>query len=350
MKTVLITGVTGMDGSILLDMCLDKGHTVVGLKRRSSTDTTQRIKHRLGQFTLEECDITDAASVNNIFAKYKPDLIFNMAAESHVATSFNQPCYTFQANTVGVINLLEAMRQYTPQARMVQASTSEMFGNNYTIVDDDGNLKKAQNNVTSFCPTSPYACAKLAAHHMVQTYRNSYKLFVCSAISFNHTGKRRGELFVSRKITQYVAKLYHASKKYYEIGSPKQLVIPPLGFEKLYLGNITSARDWTHADDICRGLYMMLQQDQPDDYILCSGEAHTVENFLFEAFQCIGIDYKPYVEIDPRLYRPAEVDYLCGDSSKAKELLGWYPTVGFKDLVKIMVDADIILEEKNDSR
>jgi GDPmannose 4,6-dehydratase len=297
-------------------------------------------------FTVIEGDLTDAVSINNIIAKYKPYCVINAGAQSHVHTSFEQPAYTFEVNTVGVIYLLEAIRQHSPETKFVQFSSSEQFGRNYTTTVVDGVPIRQQNMYTEFIPQSPYAISKVGAFHCTRLYRECYKLFACNSINFNSESPRRGEEFVTRKITQYVAKLYHASRKYREIGNPKEVVTPPANFTKLKLGNTKAYRDFSYVPDVVRGIWASLQYKVPDDYIFCTGHTHSIEEFLQEAFGCIGLDYKPYVEIDPRLYRPAEVDYLCGDSSKAKELLGWYPTVGFKDLVKIMVDADIVALER----
>jgi GDPmannose 4,6-dehydratase len=323
-KKALITGITGQDGSYLAENLLGKDYKVVGLHRRSSVNNFERIKHLLNNknFILEEFDLTDPSDCSYIIEKYQPDELYNLAAQSHVATSFKQPTTTFEINTVGVINLLEALRVRSPHTRFYQASTSEMFGENY----DGAEGAKYQNENTSFLPQSPYAVAKLASHRMVQITRESYGSFACSGILFNHESPRRGENFVTRKITKYIGGLAN--------GIIDKSV-------KLKLGNIEATRDWGHAKDYVEAMYLMLQQDIASDYVIATGQAYTVREFLDKAFSCINLDYKNHIEIDPELYRPAEVVYLKGDSSKAHQRLGWKPTISLDSLVEDMVFSDI---------
>jgi len=357
-KTALIFGCTGMDGSHLSDMLCDKGYNVIGVKRRSSTNTTQNLTYALNQpnFTLIEGDICDPSSVNNIISIYKPHECYLMAAQSHVATSFNQPSYTFQVNAVGPLYVLEAIRLYSPATRLVQASTSEMFGNNYSttkkwngmipaydirdIIDDEDYTvtEKFQDENTSLSPNSPYAVAKVATHHLIRVYREAYGLHCSAAISFNHESSRRGENFVTRKITKWIADNLD------NIAYPKFTENP---IEYLKLGNIDAVRDWGYSPDFCEAFFQILQQDVPDDYVICTGESHTVREFLEEAFTYIGQDYTRFVQIDQDLYRPNEVPFLCGKYDKIKNKLGWEPKVKFKELVQIMVDSDIINHNDN---
>ncbi len=323
-RIACVTGITGQDGSYLANSLLSRGYTVVGLHRRSSTNNFIRIKdildHKL--FVLKEFDLTDFSSISNIIAEYQPDEFYNLAAQSHVGTSFNQPNTTFCANTHGVINILESIRNNDPTVRFYQASTSEMFGSNYTLKGD----KRYQDEDTDFSPQSPYAVSKVASHQMVKLYRESYGLYACSGILFNHESPRRGENFVTRKITKYIGQLINGKVK-----------------DKLKLGNIESYRDWGHAKDYVEAMRMMLNQKSGQDYVIATGETHNVKQFLQEAFGCVDLNYEEYLEIDPDLYRPAEVDYLLGDASKAKKELGWAPQISFKELVKEMVYSDIRL-------
>ena len=321
MKKALIFGITGQDGSYLSELLLSKGYEVVGVIRRSSTSSTERIDHIWDQIHTVEGDITDSVSVYKLIAEHQPEEIYNPAAQSHVKTSFEQPLYTWQANAEGVVNILEAIRHHSPDSKFYQASTSEMFGKSYT----EKTGKKFQNEDTSFIPQSPYAIAKCAAHHSVRLYRKSYDLFSCSGILFNHESERRGGLFVTRKITKYVAKRYNN----------------PALDEMLRLGNLKARRDWGHAEDYVRGMWLMLQQDEPDDYVLATGETHSVSDLLDYAFSYVDTNWKECVVIDPEFYRPAEVDYLLGDASKARQKLGWEPEVNFQDLVSRMVEYDI---------
>ncbi len=322
-KTAIITGVTGQDGSYLAELLLDYDYTVIGLHRRSSINNFERINHlfKNPQFKLEECDLTDPSGINNLVSQYQPHEIYNLAAQSHVGTSFKQPTTTFEINTIGVINILEAIRSASSATKFYQASTSEMFGKN-TDLDDQGNHYQDEN--TYFMPQSPYGIAKLASHNMVSIYRSGYGLFGCSGILFNHESPRRGENFVTRKITKYIGQLVAGKTT-----------------ETLKLGNLNAQRDWGHAKDYVQAMYLMLQHDSADDYVVSTGQTHSIYEFLKLAFEYVNLDYTKYIEIDPNLYRPAEVDYLRGVSDKAKKVLNWQQKYSFIDLVKDMVDSDI---------
>jgi GDPmannose 4,6-dehydratase len=323
-KTSIITGITGQDGSYLAENLLNKGHNVIGLYRRSSSNNFDRIlsikdNNRL---ILEEFDITDPSDCTNIIIKYRPNEFYNLAAQSHVGTSFKQPTTTFEINAVGVINILEAIKRFSSTTRFYQASTSEMFGSNYVIKNNE----KYQDENTPFLPQSPYAVSKLSSHRMVQIYREAYGLYTCSGILFNHESPRRGENFVTRKITLYLGKLVNK-------------IIPPS--TKLKLGNLSAVRDWGHAIDYVEAMRLMLNADKSDDYVISSGSCYSVEQFLEKAFGTVGLNYQDYYETDPELYRPAEVNFLRGDSSKAHKKLLWKPSYNFDDLVKDMVYSDI---------
>jgi len=326
-KVAIVTGVTGQDGSYLSELLLDKEYTVVGLRRRSSSEKgLERIQHLLNNdnFKLVEADITDPANVCWLIQTYLPDEVYNLAAQSHVGTSFQQPSYTTQVNLQGPINFLEAIRLLSPSTRFYQASTSEMFGKNY----DEYGGTKFQKETTPFVPQSPYAVAKLAAHEMVRIYRDSYGLFACCGILFNHESERRGENFVTRKITKWIGEFVASGQDE--------------DFPALRLGNLDAHRDWGHAQDYVEAMYMMLQQDEPEDYVIATSETHSVREFLMEAFNEIGIpDFEPYVVIDPEFYRPCEVDWLLGHTGKARQQLGWRPKVSFQELVQRMVRSDI---------
>lgn len=323
-KVACVTGITGQDGSYLSSSLLSRGYHVVGLHRRNSTNNFGRVKELLGHpfFQLEEFDLTDPSSITSAILKHEPDEFYNLAAQSHVGTSFNQPSTTFCINTYGVVNILEAIRNTFTSIKFYQASTSEMFGSNYTLRDN----KKYQNEETAFSPQSPYAVAKVAAHQMVRLYRESYGLYACSGILFNHESPKRGENFVTRKITKYIGQFVNGKVD-----------------GKLKLGNIDSCRDWGHAKDYVEAMRMMLNQEEAQDYVIATGETHSVKDFLQASFNAVGLDYKDHLEIDPDLYRPAEVDYLLGDASKAKKELGWTPQITFNKLVKEMVTSDIRL-------
>jgi GDPmannose 4,6-dehydratase len=324
MKTAIITGITGQDGSYLAENLLSKDYKVIGLYRRSSTNTFNRIKHiNNSNFILQEYDITDPSGCVSLISSAQPDEFYNLAAQSHVGTSFKQPTATFEINAVGVINVLEAIRLFSKHTKFYQASTSEMFGRNYSV-DSSGN--KYQNEETPLLPQSPYAVAKLASHRMVQIYREAYNLYATSGILFNHESPRRGENFVTRKITRYIGRLVNNKLE------------PD---EKLRLGNIKAVRDWGHAKDYVEAMRLMLAQDKADDFVISTGQCYSVEQFLQIAFDLINKDWNNYVVIDPEFYRPAEVDYLRGNSNKAKKLLDWEPQIPFEHLVKDMVTQDI---------
>jgi len=324
----LITGVTGQDGSYLAEFLLAKGYDVHGLIRRSSTFGTERIDHiyqdphESGQrLHLHYADLTDGNGLTKILQDVKPTEVYNLGAQSHVRVSFDQPVYTAHATGVGTINLLEAVRDFQDrsgyQIRYYQASTSEMFG---------GMPESApQNEETPFHPRSPYGAAKLYGHWITINYRESYNMHASCGILFNHESPRRGETFVTRKITRAVGRIKHGLQ------------------DKLFMGNLDSKRDWGFAGDYVEQMWLMLQQDTPDDYVVATGETHTVRQFCERAFGRVDLDYNDYVEIDPRYYRPAEVDLLWGDPTKAKEKLGWVPKVSFEGLVDMMVDADMDL-------
>ena len=322
-KVALVTGVTGQDGSYLAEFLLDHDYSVVGLVRRSSNLNTQRISNILNrpEFKLEEFDLTDPVSCSGMVGKYQPDEFYNLAAQSHVGTSFKQPNLTFNVNTLGVINILESIRVSSPATRFYQASTSEMFGYSFSV-DDNG--LKFQNENTPMFPQSPYGAAKLAAHNLVRIYRSSYNIYGSCGILFNHESPRRGENFVTRKITRYIGQLMNGKTN-----------------EKLSLGNLSAKRDWGHAKDYVKAMYLMLQANEPNDYVVSTGETHSVEEFLIKAFGIVNLDWRNYVIIDPDLYRPAEVDYLNGYSHRVREVLGWKPEYTFDQLVEEMVKSDI---------
>lgn len=323
-KIALISGITGQDGSYLAELLLDLDYTVVGLYRRSSTSNFERISHISNpNLILEEFDLTDPSACLSVVNKYKPTELYNLAAQSHVGTSFNQPTTTFEIDTIGVINLLENIRKFSKHTKFYQASTSEMFGANYST-DKGGH--KYQDEQTKFMPQSPYAVAKMASHRMIQIYREAYGLFCCSGILFNHESPRRGINFVTRKITNFIGQIVTNT-------------IPPAS--KLGLGNLDASRDWGHAKDYVQGMFLMLQQDQAEDYVLSTGETYTVREFCEKAFSYVNLNWQDYIYIDPEFYRPCEVNYLKGDSNKARSELGWKPKVSFDDLVKDMVDNDI---------
>ena len=328
MKKAIIYGVTGQDGSYLSDLLLSKEYTVYGVTRRTSFNNTLRISHLLNkkQFHLVQGDVTDISSIYGLLNEVQPDEVYNLAAQSHVGTSFNQPLLTWNVTGQGCINILEVIRQMVNRPRFYQASSSEMFGDQYNL---DNNREKYQDERTTFNPQSPYAIAKLAAHSAVSLYRRSYNLFACGGILFNHESERRGERFVTRKISRYVADLHWATQTGRSIPSLK-------------LGNLSAQRDWGHAEDYVEAMWMMLQHDYADNFVISTGNTYSVEDYLKEAFKCINIvEYMDYVEIDESLMRPSEVPYLRGISKKAERRLGWKPKVGFKNLVSRMVQCDI---------
>ena len=318
MKTAIITGITGQDGSYLADFLLENNYRVVGTMRRTVGDfenKTKNISHILSNsnLILEEADITDSSSIYQLVSKYDPDEYYNLAAQSHVGSSFKAPVSTTDINLMGCLYGLEAIRLQKPDCKFYQASTSEMFGDN---------TKCPQGLDTYFSPVSPYACAKLAAHHMVGTYRKSYGLFACSGILFNHESPRRGENFVTRKITKAAARI-------------------KLGLQKeLRLGNLEAQRDWGHAKDYVKGMWAILQHEIADDYVLATGKTNSVHEFLEYVFDYAGLNLKDHVVIDPKFYRPCEVPKLWGDPSKANSILTWFPEYGFKKLAIEMYEED----------
>jgi GDPmannose 4,6-dehydratase len=321
-KKALITGITGQDGSYLTELLLGKGYDVYGVIRRASTFNTERIDHIYQdphesgrRMRLLYGDLNDASSLNKILRDVQPDEIYNLGAQSHVRVSFDIPEYTAEVGALGTLRLLEAIRETGLRGtRFYQASSSELFGKVQEV---------PQRETTPFYPRSPYGVAKLYAYWVTVNYRESYGLFACNGILFNHESPRRGETFVTRKITRAAAAI-------------------KLGLQnKLYLGNLDAKRDWGHAKDFVEAMWLMLQQDEPDDYVIATGETHSVREFLDETFGHLDLDWKQFVEIDPRYFRPAEVDLLIGDASKARRKLGWEPKITFKELVRTMVDADL---------
>ena len=321
MKKALITGITGQDGSYLAEFLLEKGYEVHGLKRRASSFNTDRVDHLYedphssssSRFVLHYADLTDGGSLASVLYDIRPDEIYNLGAQSHVKVSFEVPQYTGDAVGMGALRLLEAIHRAGLNTRFYQASSSEMFGS----------TPPPQSETTPFHPRSPYACAKLFAHSLTVNYRESYGLHASSGILFNHESPRRGETFVTRKITRAVAQIKHGIQ------------------DKLHLGNLEARRDWGYAPDYVRAMWLMLQQDAPDDYIIGTGEAHSVREFARLAFESADLDWREYVEVDPRYFRPAEVDYLLADPSKARRVLAWEPSVSFEDLVRMMVASDL---------
>jgi len=325
-KKALIFGVSGQDGSYLAELLLEKGYEVTGVTRRVSVSTTERINHILPKINIAEGDITDGFSVNKLISEYEPDEIYNLAAQSHVGTSFKQPSLTWDITAAGVLNILEAIR-YSPRKddiRFYQASSSEMFGKNY----DEIEVKKYQDENTEFIPQSPYAIAKLAAHHLVRNYREGYGIHGSCGILFNHESERRGENFVTRKITKWIGEFVRSGR------DPE--------FPNLRLGNLDAKRDWGHAEDYVNAMWLMLQKEEADDYVVATGETYSVRDFLDAAFSRVGIeDWSDLVVIDPKFYRPSEVDHLLGIPIKAERALGWGRKVSFNDLVHRMVDSDL---------
>ena len=316
MKTAMITGVTGQDGSYLAELLLDKGYKVVGLKRRTSTICTERLDHIFDHpnFSMEYFELNDSGCMWRLLSEYKPDEIYNLAAQSHVRVSFEVPESTTDTIAMGTLRLLEAVRHIVPDARFYQASSSEMFGDNPVSPQDES---------TALQPASPYACAKVYAHHLVRNYRESYGLHASCGILFNHESPRRGETFVTRKITMAAARI-------------------KLGLQdKLYLGNLDAMRDWGFAGDYVKMMWLMLQQPEPDDYVVATGETHTVREFLEVVFEHAGLDMGEHVEQDERLFRPHEVPLLLGDASKAQDELGWAPEIKFKQLAIMMYESDL---------
>ncbi|MEZ6087909.1 MAG: GDP-mannose 4,6-dehydratase [Pirellulaceae bacterium] len=326
-KSALITGITGQDGSYLAELLLEKGYVVHGLVRRSSTFGTERIDHIYQDvhanptLFLHYGDLTDGQALTNLVLDVQPDEIYNLGAQSHVRVSFDQPVYTLQAVGVGALNILEAARQLqkVKRTKVYQASSSEMYGDV---------LQTPQSEETPFNPQSPYACAKVFAFHQTVNYRRSYDMFASNGILFNHESERRGETFVTRKITRAATRI--------KVGLQK----------KLYLGNLDAKRDWGYAKDYVEGMWRILQHDEPDDFVLATGETQSVREFLTLVFEQLDLDWQDYVEIDPRYFRPAEVDLLLGDASKAKEKLGWTPKTDLRRLAEIMVRHDLDLAQR----
>ncbi len=321
MKKALITGITGQDGSYLAELLLEKGYEVHGIIRRSSSFNTERIDHLYRdphindvKMFLHYGDLSDSSNLSRLLEKIQPDEIYNLAAQSHVRVSFDMPEYTADVVGLGTIRILDAIKETQIKTKFYQASTSELYGK---VVETP------QTEKTPFYPRSPYACAKLYSYWITVNYRESYNMYACNGILFNHESPRRGETFVTKKITHAIARILNKEQ------------------DKLYLGNLDSKRDWGYAEDYVEAMWLMLQQEKPDDYVIATGETHSVREFLDEAFGLVGLDWKKYVEIDPRYYRPAEVDLLLGDPTKAKEKLGWHPKTTFKELVKIMLEYDL---------
>jgi GDPmannose 4,6-dehydratase len=319
----LITGITGQDGSYLAELLLAKGYEVHGIIRRSSSFNTERIDHlyrdpheRGVRLFLHYGDLNDASSLQSVVAEVKPDEVYNLGAQSHVRVSFDIPEYTGEITALGTIRLLEAVRKLDRTCRFYQASSSELYGK---VVETP------QRETTPFHPRSPYAAAKAYAFYVAQNYREAYGMFVCNGILFNHESERRGETFVTRKITRAVGRIKHGLQR------------------ELFLGNLDAKRDWGHAADYVEAMWLMLQQDTPDDYVIGTGETHAVREFLELAFGHAGLDWREHVRIDPKYFRPAEVDLLLADPTKAREKLGWRPRVSFQELVRRMVDSDVEL-------
>lgn len=314
MPTALITGVTGQDGSYLAEFLLEKGYTVIGMVRRTSTINFERIAHIQDKIEIVQGDLLDQMSLIEILQQYHPSEIYNLAAQSFVPTSFNQPVLTGEFTALGVTRMLEAIRLVDPKIRFYQASSSEMFGKVVEV---------PQRESTPFYPRSPYGVAKVYGHWITVNYRESYNLFGCSGILFNHESPRRGLEFVTHKITHAAARI--------KLGQLKEL----------RLGNLDARRDWGYAGDYVRAMWLMLQQDAPDDYVVATGETHSVQEFVEETFGYLDLDWRQYVVQDPKFYRPAEVDLLVGDPGKADRVLQWAPDVDFRGLVRLMVDADL---------
>jgi len=322
-KRALITGITGQDGSYLAELLLEKGYEVHGIIRRSSSFNTQRLDHILrdahdpsARLFLVHGDLSDSSALNTILRQVVPDEIYNLGAQSHVRVSFDVPEYTTDVTALGAVRILEAIREVGIKPKFYQASSSEMFGK---VVETP------QRETTPFHPRSPYACAKVFAYYATVNYREAYDMFACNGILFNHESERRGETFVTRKITRGATRI-------------------KLGLQdKLFLGNLDAKRDWGYAKDYVEAMWLMMQAETSDDYVIATGETHSVREFCEETFSYLDLDWQQHVEIDPWYYRPSEVDLLLGDSTKARKELGWEPRVGFKELVRLMVDNDMVL-------
>jgi GDPmannose 4,6-dehydratase len=325
-KRALITGITGQDGSFLTELLLDKGYEVYGIIRRSSSFNTDRIEHLYQdphvpntQLRLVYGDLNDSSSLNTILRQTQPEEIYNLGAQSHVRVSFDVPEYTAEVTGLGAVRLLEAIRETGIKPKFYQASSSELFGQATEV---------PQSELTPFRPRSPYGCAKAYAYYITVNYRESYNLFATNGILFNHESERRGETFVSRKITRAATRI--------KLGLQK----------KLYLGNLDAQRDWGYARDYVEAMWLMMQAEHPSDYVIATGETHSVREFLTEAFSYLDMDWQQYIEIDPHYYRPAEVDLLLGDASKARRELKWEPRVTFRELVRLMIDHDLELARR----
>jgi len=326
MKKALITGITGQDGSYLAEFLLEKGYEVHGLIRRSSSFNTERIDHLYkdphdptAKLFLHYGDMVDGMGLREILTRVQPNEVYNLGAQSQVRISFDQPVYTAQVDAVGTVRLLEAIRDMGLQTRFYQASSSEMFGKVAEV---------PQKETTPFHPRSPYGCAKVYSFWQTVNYREAYGMFCCNGILFNHESPRRGQTFVTRKITRAATRI-------------------KLGLQdKLYLGNLNAKRDWGFAGDYVEAMWLMLQQEKPEDYVIATGKMHSVREFLDSAFDLVGLDWREHVEIDPRYFRPAEVEKLCGDASKARRVLNWQPKTSFEELVTIMIEADMKLAKR----
>lgn len=310
----LITGVTGQDGSYLAELLLEKGYDVYGLVRRSSLEKYDRVEHIAERIRFVEGDLADQSSLDHVLHQIQPDEVYNLAAQSFVPVSWNQPVLTADVTGLGVLRVLEAIRKHSPRSKFLQASSSEMFGK----VDESPQTEKS-----AFHPRSPYGVAKVFGHNITVNYRESYGIFACSSICFNHESPRRGSEFVTRKVTQHVARI--------KLGVT----------DRLKMGNLDAQRDWGFAGDYIHAMWLMMQQPQPDDFVIATGETHSIVELLEIAFAYAGLDWVRYVERDPRLVRPAEVDRLCGDSSKARRVLGWKPRLHFQELIEMMVESDL---------
>src|SRR5690348_11038433 len=325
-RKALLTGITGQDGSYLAEFLLSKGYEVHGIVRRSSSFNTGRIGHLYvdphspaARLFLHYGDLVDGMGLREILTRVQPQEVYNLGAQSHVRVSFDQPVYTVQSDALGTINLLEAIRDTGLPTRFYQASSSEMYGK---VVETP------QTEKTPFHPRSPYACAKVYSYWQVVNYRESYDMYACNGILFNHESPRRGETFVTRKITRAATRIKEGLQK------------------KLYLGNLDAKRDWGFAGDYVEAMWLMLQQPKADDYVVATGETHSVKEFLAEVFGHLELDWKQYVQVDPKYFRPAEVDLLLGDASKARKVLGWSPKITFKALAKMMIEADLKLAKR----
>ena len=351
MKIAIVSGARGQTGSYMCELLLEEGGRVYGLHRRCSQNIFTNLKNCLDHpnFELIEGDITDFSSISGIIEKIKPDYFFNYAAQSHVKSSFDQPIQTFEVNTLGVLNILESIRRYSPFTKLLQSSSSEQFGSNYNIKYKDfaskndgtrtleekiiaGVAQKIQNEETKFNPQSPYAVSKTAAFQLCCNYRKAYNLYIVSSLCFNHESPRRGDQFVTRKITKWISNNYIDIKKGKVFNDNY----------KLHLGNLDTKRDWGHAKDYCKAMRLIIYLNLPDDFVICTGKTYSIKEFLDIAFNYVGIkDWGPYIFIDQKFYRPSEVDYLCGDFTKINKTTGWHPEYNLEQIIKEMIDNDI---------